>query len=71
MHLGQGQRASGPPNRRGWLNDLRALAHAELENAAQSVALSGLRRYTTLQSARDMLDASFDKHFAPVALEAS
>jgi len=57
--------------RRRWLEELRSLAHEELENAAQSVPLSGLRRYTTLQAARGMLDASFDKRFAPIASEAS
>ena len=54
-----------------WLEELRSLAHAELENAAQSVPLSGLRRYTTVQAARDLLDASFDKRFAPVVSEVS
>ena len=54
-----------------WLEELRSLAHAELENAAQSVPLSGLRRYTTVQAARDMLHAIFDKRFAPVVSEVS
>jgi CRISPR system Cascade subunit CasA len=54
-----------------WLEKLRSVAHSVLENAAQSVPLSSLRHYTTLQAARDALNRSFDKHFAPLASEAS
>jgi CRISPR system Cascade subunit CasA len=57
--------------RRRWLQQLRELAHAELEVAVQSVPSSGLRHYTTIEASRSMLDRSFDKHFAELQTEGS
>jgi CRISPR system Cascade subunit CasA len=57
--------------RRRWLDQLRTLAHDELEDAAQSVPLSGLRRYTTIEAARGALDKAFDRQFVPTTAEAS
>jgi CRISPR system Cascade subunit CasA len=57
--------------RRKWLEQLRDLAHAELRAAVQSVPLSGLRRYTTIEAARRALDSSFDNRFSELRQEAS
>jgi CRISPR system Cascade subunit CasA len=66
----EGEQARAAARRR-WLQQLGDLAHAELEAAVQSVPFSGLRRYTTIEAARSMLDRSFDKHFAELQPEAS
>ena len=57
--------------RRRWLQQLRDLAHGELEAAVQSVPSSGLRRYTTIEASRSALDRSFNKRFAAVQPETS
>ena len=59
-----------PSARAAWLNALFRLVQDTLDEAAASVPLSGLRRYTTIEAARARLDAAFHKHFLAQASEA-
>jgi CRISPR system Cascade subunit CasA len=57
--------------RRVWLDTLQGLARVTLEEAATSVPLSGLRRYSTIAAARATLNATFHKRFLEQAADVS
>lgn len=46
-----------------WISTLKTLADEQLARAEEATARSGLRRYSTVAAARNMLDAAFFKRF--------